>query len=65
MKVMKIEVSTISHEEAMIRHFMEDPEFAEFYLKEVMADGSLNEIRRTQQRVEEAKARREKHAIEA
>ena len=62
---MKIEVSTISHEEAMIRRFMEDPEFAEFYLKEVMADGSLNEIRRTQRRVEEAKARREKHAIEA
>ena len=51
-------VSTISHEEATIQYFVEDPEFAEFYLKEVMADGDVNEIRRARRRVEEARARR-------
>ena len=50
-------ISTISHEEAMIRHFMEDPEFAEFYLSEVITDGDFNEIRRVKRRIDEARAR--------
>jgi len=50
-------ISTISHEEAMIRHFMEDPEFAKFYLSEVIADGDLNEIRRVKRRIDEARSR--------
>ena len=60
-------ISTISHEEAMIRHFMEDPEFAEFYLSEVIAEGDFNEIRRVKRRIDEARARmREREAeIEA
>ena len=53
-----MKISTISHEEATIRSFVRDPEFAEFYLKEVIADGDMDEIRRAKRRVEEARARR-------
>ena len=61
-----MEISTISHEEATIRHFMEDPEFAEYLLKEVIADGDFNEIRRVKRRVDEARARlRELEVVEA
>ena len=52
-----MKISTISHEEATIRSFVRDPEFADFYLREVMSDGSLEEIREVRGWVEEAKAR--------
>ena len=38
-------ISTISHDEATIRHFVEDPSYAELYLQTVLADGDLDEIR--------------------
>ena len=53
-----MKISTISHEEATIRSFVCDPEFAEFYLKEVIADGDMDEIREAKSWVEEARARR-------
>ena len=34
----------ISHDEVMIRNFMEEPEYADFLLKDVLADGSAEEI---------------------
>ena len=50
--------SCVDHEEATIQSFVRDPEFAEFYLKDVIADGNIHEIRRAKRRVEEARARR-------
>ena len=53
-----MKISTISHEEATIQMFMEDPEFAEFFLKDIIADGNIHEIREVKGWVDEAKARR-------
>lgn len=50
-------VSTISNKEATIQSFMRDPKFAEFLLKEVMADGDPEEIQEFQGLVAEARAR--------
>lgn len=47
----------ISHEEAVIQHFMEDPEFADLYLSTVQADGDEEEIAGVQAWYDEAKAR--------
>ena len=59
-------ISTISNKEATIRSFMRDPEFAEYFLKDIIADGDFNEIRRVRGWVEEARARaREMEAVEA
>ena len=51
-------ISTVSHDEATIRHFVEDPSYAALYLQTVLADGDLEEIREVKGWVEEAKARR-------
>ncbi len=51
---------TIPHEEAVIRHFIEDPEFADLYLNTVLADGDDYEIQRVQSWYDEAKARTQK-----
>ena len=48
----------VDHEEATIQSFVRDPDFADFYLKDIIADGNIHEIRRAKRRVEEAKARR-------
>ncbi len=50
-------ISTISNEEATIRSFMRDPEFAEYFLKDVIADGNLEEIREVKEWIDEARAR--------
>ena len=34
----------ISHDEAMIRSFVRDPDYADYYLKTVIADGDNDEI---------------------
>ena len=47
----------IDHDEATIQSFVRDPEFAEFYLKEVMADGDMDEIREVKGWLEEARSR--------
>lgn len=53
-----MKISYITHDEAMIQNFVEDPDYAAFYLKEVMSDGDINEIRAAQAWVDEARARR-------
>lgn len=49
--------SCISHDEATIRSFMRDPEYADFYLQTVRADGDAQEIAEVQDWYNEAKAR--------
>ena len=49
--------SCISHDEATIRSFMRDPEFAEYYLNAVLEDGDADEIAQVQAWYDEAKAR--------
>lgn len=50
-------VGFVTHDEAMIKGFINDPEYADFYLSEVLKDGSDYEIQRTQYWYNEAKAR--------
>ena len=50
-------VDTISHDEATIRSFMRDPEYANYYLQTVLADGDAEEIRKVQDWYDEAKSR--------
>ena len=49
---------TISHDEAIIRHFMEDTEFADLYLHTVKDDGDEDEIAEVQAWYDEAKSRK-------
>ena len=49
--------SCVSHDEAMIRSFIRDPEYADYYLNAVIADGDNDEIRDTQYWYNEAKSR--------
>ena len=49
--------SCISHDEATIRSFVRDPEYADYYLKSVIADGDEDEIRNVQAWYDEAKSR--------
>lgn len=51
--------SCISHEEATIQSYMRDPAFAEYMLQEAINDGDIDEIRKVQRRITEAKHRRE------
>ena len=53
-------IDTIPHDEAVIQHFIEDPEFADLYLNTVLADGDDYEIQRVQSWYDEAKARTQK-----
>ena len=48
---------TISHDEVVIQHFIEDKEFADLYLQTVLADGDAEEIREVQGWYDEAKSR--------
>ena len=47
----------ISHDEAMIRHLMLDPDLADIMLDDAINDGDMSEVRAVQRRIEEAKAR--------
>ena len=49
-----------SHDEAMIETFMEEPEYADELLNDVLADGDEREIQRVKSWYEEAQARRNK-----
>ena len=51
-----------SHDEAMIETFMEEPEYANELLNDVLADGDDYEIQRVQEWYNEAQARRNKTA---
>ena len=45
------------HEEAVIQHFMEDPELAEIMLQDTLADGDDVEVQKIQRRIQEATKR--------
>ena len=57
-------ISTISHEEATIRHFIEDPSYANLYLQTVLADGDTEEIEEVKGWINEARARVREHEME-
>lgn len=48
---------SIPHEEAVIQHFIEDPELAQIMLQEAIDEGDINETRKIQRRINEAKSR--------
>ena len=54
---MTVNVGYITHDEAMIRNFMEEPEYADFLLSEVLADGDADEISLIQSWYDEARLR--------
>ena len=47
----------ISHEEAIIQHFIEDPELAEIMLQDAIEEGDYNETKKILRRMDEAKSR--------
>ena len=47
----------VRHEEAVIQHFVEDPELAEIMLQDALADGDNVEAQKIQRRIKEAKKR--------
>ena len=53
-------VGYITHDESMINMFMEDPEYADHLMAEIIDDGDKKEIERFQAWYNEAKKRREK-----
>ncbi len=55
-------IGYVEHNEAVIRHFVKDPEFATLYLQTVLADGDEEEITEVQEWYDEAQARRNKTA---
>ena len=55
----------ISHDEATIRSFVRNPEFAEFYLNSVLEDGDEDEIRDVREWYNEAQKRRERTALKS
>ena len=52
-----MKVGFITHEESTIQHFMEEPEFADYLMNNVIADGDEKEIAYFQSLYDEAKAR--------
>ena len=50
-------VGYITHDEAVIKHFIEDHNFAELYLQTVREDGDVEEIAEVQAWYDEAKRR--------
>ena len=54
---MTANVGYIPHYEVMIRNFMDEPEYADFLLSEVLADGSVKEISLVQDWYDEARLR--------
>lgn len=54
--------SSISHDEAVIQHFIEDPELADLYLQTVLKDGDADEIAEVQSWYNEAQSRKREQA---
>lgn len=50
--------SCIDHEEATIRSYMRDPEFAEYMLQEAIVEGDTAEEQKIRRRINEAKSRK-------
>ena len=57
--------SCIDHDESVIRHFMESPEYAALYLQTVLADGDIEEIREVKGWIDEARVRAQETELEA
>ena len=57
-------MKSIRHDEAMIRHFAEDPEFAELYISAVESDGDEREINIVRSWYKEAERRKAKLSLE-
>ena len=49
--------SCVTHDEATIKSFIRDPEYADYYLNAVIADGDTNEIAQVKAWYDEAKIR--------
>ena len=60
---MKIGYETL--DDVMVRQFTENPEFADFYLSEILKDGDDYEIQRVRYWYDEAKARSLEPAVMA
>lgn len=58
-------IGYITHDEAMIRNFIQEPEYADFLLTEVLADGDPDEIALVQGWYNEAKSRELSFAVQA
>jgi len=54
----------IDHDESVIRHFVEDPSYANLYLQTVLADGDTEEIEEVKGWINEARARVLEHEME-
>ena len=54
--------SAITHDEAVIQHFVEDPELADLYLQTVLKDGDAAEIAEVQSWYNEAQSRKRAQA---
>ena len=57
--------SHITHDEAMINNFINEPDYADFYLSEVLKDGDDYEIQRVRYWYDEAKTRTLDFALQA
>ena len=57
-------MKSIRHDEAMIRHFADDPEFAELYISAAESDGDEREINIIRSWYEEAERRKAKLSLE-
>ena len=57
-------VGFITHDESMITMFMEEPEYADHLMSEIIADGDKKEIERFQTWYDEAKKRRNASALD-
>ena len=54
---MTAKIGFVTHEEAVIQHFVEDPELAEIMLQDALAEGDNTEVEKIQRRIKEAKKR--------
>ena len=57
-------MKSIRHDEAMIKHFAGDPEFAELYISAVESDGEERELSIVRKWKEEAERRKAKLSLE-
>ncbi|MBQ4470238.1 MAG: hypothetical protein IJR35_12045 [Synergistaceae bacterium] len=51
-----MKIGYVTHDEAMIKSFVRDPEFADYYLETVLAEGDPEEIAGVQSWYNEAKS---------
>ena len=54
---MTVKVGFVTHAEAMIKNFMNEPDYADYYLQTVLTDGDADEIREAQGWYDAAKTR--------